>query len=191
MLEVLHLCLVCLRVGTLVFGGGLVLVPLLEADVVDRYHWLTHQEFVDAVALGQMTPGPLLVTATLIGYKVGGEASVEAGGIIGYHLGGVLAGTAATLSLFLPSFLMVIALTRHLKRLQANPLVKRFLWGARSAVVGLLVATGTMLAQQHLTSPGAAILGVVALGLMVLTDKVDTSLIVVASGLIGLVLWSA
>lgn len=190
MLEVLQLCFVCLRVGTLVFGGGLVMVPLLEADVVNRHQWLTHQEFVDAVALGQMTPGPLLVTATLIGYKVGSTAGAEAGGTLGRHLGGIVAGTAATICLFLPSFLMVVALTRHLKRLQANPLIKRFLWGARAAVVGLLVAAGVMLAQQHVTALGPALLGAVGLGAMLLTDKADPSLVVLASGLLGLALWS-
>lgn len=190
MLEVLQLCFVCLRVGTLVFGGGLVMVPLLEADVVNRHHWLTHQEFVDAVALGQMTPGPLLVTATLIGYKVGGTAALQSGGPIGYHLGGILAGTAATICLFLPSFLMVVALTRHLKRFQANPVVKRFLWGARAAVVGLLISAGVMLAQQHMTTLGPALLGAVGLGAMLLTDRADPSLVVLGSGLIGLALWS-
>ena len=96
-MDLLRLCLVCLRVGTFVFGGGLVMVPLLGADVVDKYGWLTQQEFVDAVALGQMTPGPLLVTATFVGYKVGG----------------ILAALAATVCMFLPSFVMTILASKR------------------------------------------------------------------------------
>ena len=181
MIEVLQLCLVCLRVGALVFGGGLVMVPLLEADVVYRYHWLTQRQFLDAVALGQMTPGPLLVTATLIGYKVGSPHGA---------VGSLLAATLATGCMFLPSFLMTVLLARHLKRLQAHSLVRRFLWGARASVVGLIVAAGISLGMSHLTTLGPVLLGVVGLALMLGTEKADPSLVVIGSGLLGVVLWS-
>jgi len=170
---ILQLCLVCLRVGTLVFGGGLVMVPLLQADVVDRYHWLTQQEFLDAVALGQMTPGPLLVTATFIGYKVGG----------------VLAATLATICMFLPSFVMTLAASHNLKRLQGNRLVGRFLWGVRAAIVGLVIAAAASLGRSACGAIGPGILGLLAL-LVISTQKVDAGIVVVASGLVGLLAWS-
>lgn len=173
-MELLRLCWVCLRIGTLVFGGGLVMVPLMEADVVNRYHWLTGQEFVDAVALGQMTPGPLLVTATFVGYKVGG----------------LVAATLATICMFLPSFIMTIAASSHLKRLQGNEAVGRFLWGVKAAVVGLVLAASISIGFSAVTGAGPALLGLLAL-LVLAGNKLDAGIVVITCGLTGLVLWSA
>ncbi|NPV46288.1 MAG: chromate transporter [Armatimonadetes bacterium] len=174
MSDLLQFCLLCARTSLLVFGGGLVMVPLLQYDVVERYQWLTQQQFLDALALGQMTPGPVLVTVTLIGYKLSGFP------------GAIL----ASISMFLPTFLLTLFCSNRLQRLQGHRWVKRFLWGARPAVVGLIVAAGIMLAQQHLTAPGPIVLGILCLGALVLTEKIDTSLVVLASGLLGLALWS-
>jgi chromate transporter len=113
-----------LRVGTVTFGGGFVMIPLIEADVVQTRQWLTHQEFADATALGQLTPGPVLITATFIGYRVAGT------------LGALL----ATISIFLPAFLMTIAAGSSLRRFRSNRQVQAFLRGVTPAVVGLLIA---------------------------------------------------
>jgi len=113
-----------LRVGTVTFGGGFVMIPLIEADVVQMRHWLTHQEFADATALGQLTPGPVLITATFIGYRVAGT------------LGAII----ATVSIFLPAFLMTIAAGSSLRRFRSNRQVQAFLRGVTPAVVGLLIA---------------------------------------------------
>jgi chromate transport protein ChrA len=115
-----------LRVGAVTFGGGFVMIPLIESEVVDTRHWLTHQEFADATALGQMTPGPVLITATFIGYRVAGT----------------LGALVATVSIFLPAFLMTIAAGSSLRRFRANRQVQAFLRGVTPAVVGLLVAAG-------------------------------------------------
>ena len=88
----LTLSTIFLRIGSITFGGGFVMIPLIEAEVVDSHHWLTHQEFVDATALGQITPGPVLITATFIGYRVAGT----------------LGALVATISIFLPSFVMTV-----------------------------------------------------------------------------------
>ncbi len=173
MTDAIRLALVCLRVGTFVFGGGLVMIPLLQADVVEGYGWLTTQEFVDAVALGQMTPGPLLVTATFIGYKVGG----------------ILAATLATVCMFLPSFAMTIATSNRLARLQGNRFVNNFLWGVRAAVVGLVVSAAVTIGQSSCVAVGQFALGVVAL-VALMWKKVDAGLVVVLCGLFGLIVWS-
>lgn len=113
-----------LRIGTVTFGGGYVMVPLIEAEVVEARGWLTHREFVEAFALGQITPGPVLVTATFIGYRVAGT----------------LGALVATVSIFLPSLLLTIVAGSSLRRFRSNRQVQAFLRGVTPAVVGLLVA---------------------------------------------------
>src|SRR5689334_20224502 len=118
----LTLAAICLRMGSVTFGGGLVMVPLMESEVVNNHHWLTHQEFADATALGQITPGPVLITATFVGYRVAGT----------------LGALVATISIFLPAFLMTIAAASSLRRFRDNAQVQAFLRGIAPAVVGLL-----------------------------------------------------
>jgi chromate transporter len=120
-----------LRIGAVTFGGGFVMVPLIKAEVVDNHHWLTSQEFADATALGQMTPGPVLITATFIGYRVAGT----------------LGALVATVSVFLPAFLMTLAAGSSLRRFRANRQVQAFLRGVTPAVVGLLVAAALSIAR--------------------------------------------
>lgn len=115
-----------LRIGAVTFGGGYVMVPLIEAEVVHTHGWLTHREFVEAFALGQVTPGPVLITATFIGYKVAGT----------------LGALVATVSIFLPSLVLTIVAGSSLRRFRANRQVQAFLRGVTPAVVGLLVAAG-------------------------------------------------
>jgi chromate transporter len=113
-----------LRIGAVTFGGGYVMVPLIEAEVVHAHGWLTHREFVEAFALGQVTPGPVLITATFIGYRVAGT----------------LGALVATVSIFLPSLVLTIVAGSSLRRFRANRQVQAFLRGVTPAVVGLLVA---------------------------------------------------
>jgi chromate transporter len=113
-----------LRIGAVTFGGGYVMVPLIEAEVVHAHGWLTHREFVEAFALGQVTPGPVLITATFIGYRVAGT----------------LGALVATVSIFLPSLVLTVVAGSSLRRFRANRQVQAFLRGVTPAVVGLLVA---------------------------------------------------
>ncbi len=178
-MELLRLALVCLRIGAVVFGGGMAMVPLLEADAVRRYHWLTPKEFVDAVALGQMTPGPVLVSATFIGYKVGAHISA-------FH--GVLGAMVATVCMFLPSFVMTLIASHHLARLQRNVYVSAFLRGVMGSVVGLVAAAGVSIARHSCTDLASALLAVAAL-VVLLKSRIDASLVVVGCGLLGLLIW--
>lgn len=118
------LCSIFLRIGAVTFGGGFIMIPLIESEVVNTHQWLTHQEFADATALGQITPGPVLITATFIGYRVAGT------------IGALL----ATVSVFLPAFVMTIAAGSSLRRFRSNRQVQSFLRGVTPAVVGLLIA---------------------------------------------------
>lgn len=132
----LTLSAIFLRMGSVTFGGGLVMLPLIESEVVNTHHWLTHQEFADATALGQMTPGPVLITATFVGYRVAGT----------------LGALVATVSIFLPAFLMTIAAASSLRRFRNNEQVQSFLRGIAPAVVGLLVAAALSVGRAGIHS---------------------------------------
>jgi chromate transporter len=132
----LTLSTIFLRIGSVTFGGGLVMVPLIESEIVDTHHWLTHQEFADAFALGQITPGPVLITATFVGYRVAGT----------------LGALVATISIFLPAFLMTIAAASSLRRFRDNEQVQSFLRGVAPAVVGLLVAAALSVGRAGIHS---------------------------------------
>ncbi len=132
----LTLSAIFLRMGSATFGGGLVMVPLMEAEVVDAHHWLTHQEFADATALGQITPGPVLITATFVGYRVAGT----------------IGALVATVSIFLPAFVMTIAAASSLRRFRNNEQVQSFLRGVAPAVVGLLVAAALSVGRAGIHS---------------------------------------
>jgi chromate transporter len=125
-----------LRIGSVTFGGGLVMVPLIESEVVNTNHWLTHQEFADAFALGQITPGPVLITATFVGYRVAGT----------------LGALVAPVAIFLPAFLMTIAAAHSLRRFRNNEQVQAFLRGVAPAVVGLLVAAALSVGRAGIHS---------------------------------------
>lgn len=130
------LAVLFLRMGSVTFGGGYVMIPLIESEVVDTHQWLTHQEFADATALGQITPGPVLITATFIGYRVAGT----------------LGALVATISIFLPAFIITIAAGSSLSRFRSNAFVQSFLRGTAPAVVGLLLAAALSLARAGIHS---------------------------------------
>ncbi len=120
---------VALKVGALSYGGGFVIVPLMQHDAVTTYHWMTGGQFLDAVALGQVTPGPVVQTVAVVGYA--------ARGIVG--------GIFAALIAFAPSFLFVILGGPRLQQLRANTSVQSFLTGAGPAVIGAIAGSAVSL----------------------------------------------
>jgi chromate transporter len=119
-----------LKVGALSYGGGYVIIPLMEADAVGAYGWMTPSEFVDAVAFGQLTPGPVVHTVAVVGYAAAGLG------------GAVLAAVVA----FAPSFLMVLLGGRHFARLRESAAARAFLDGAGPAAVGAIAGAAVPLA---------------------------------------------
>jgi chromate transporter len=136
LVAVWELLMVFLRVGSVTFGGGFVMIPQIETDVVGVHRWLSHQAFADGVVFGQITPGPVLITATFVGYKVAG------------WIGAIV----ATIGAFLPSFLMTLIAGASLNRFRTNHQVQAFLSGVAPAVVGMLAAAGVSLARSGLNS---------------------------------------
>ena len=121
---------VAFKVGALSYGGGFVIIPLMQGDAVHTYHWMTSGQFLNAVALGQVTPGPVVATVAAVGYAAHGVG------------GGVLAAVVA----FLPSFLFVLIGGRHFDRLRGNWRAQRFLDGAGPAAVGAIFGSAIPLA---------------------------------------------
>jgi chromate transport protein ChrA len=163
----LTLASIFLRIGTVTFGGGFVMVPLIEAEVVNGHGWLTHQEFVEAFALGQITPGPVLITATFIGYRVAGT----------------LGALVATVSIFLPSLALTIAAGSSLRRFRANRQVQAFLRGVTPAVVGLLVAAAWSIGRAGIhTWVGVGL--AVAAALVLLRYRVNPFLVMLGAAVL-------
>lgn len=160
-----------LRIGTITFGGGFVMIPLIEAEVVDYHHWLTHQEFVDATALGQVTPGPVLITATFIGYRVAGT----------------LGALVATISIFLPSFLMMVVAGSSLARFHTNKIVQSFLKGVTPAVVGLLVAAGISIGRTGIHSWVGLLIAVIA-GVVLVRYRPNAIWVILGAGVVRFVI---
>jgi chromate transporter len=163
------LCWVALKVGALSYGGGFVIVPLMQHDAVVTYHWMTGAQFLNAVALGQITPGPVVQTVAVVGYAAGG-------------LGG---GLLAALIAFAPSFCFIIAGASHFDRLRADTRIQAFLTGAGAAVIGAIAGSAIPLGRElaHLWQFG--LLGLAAAWLLGLRRGLVPALL--AAGVVGVV----
>lgn len=124
--QLYSLAALMLRIDVFAFGGGFASIRLMLHEILDSRHWLAHKTFVDGIALGQITPGPIVITATFVGYQVAGLA----GAIIG------------TISIFTPSFFMVLVTVPYLDRMQRSVLFRRAIRGVLVSFVGLLAAVG-------------------------------------------------
>jgi chromate transporter len=161
-----------LKTGFLVFGSGLVVVPFLKAYVVDQYHWLDNRTFLDAVAIGIVSPGPVVITATFVGYVLN-------------NLSGALAATAG---IFLPSLAFVIIGTPILRRYRKNRRVQGFVRGVTVAVVGVLVGTSLMVAKATILDWTSATILVASVALLFSKWKIPEQALVGGGAVIGLAL---
>jgi chromate transporter len=164
------LALLFMKIDALAFGGGFASIPLMFREVVEARPWLAAQTFMDGIALGQITPGPMVVTATFVGYQVAGVAGA----------------VVATVGVFLPSFVLVAAVAPWFARLRALAWFPRALHGALLAFVGLLVSVAVQLGRAVEWSPGSAALAVAAF--VALRAGVDVLWVVLASGAVALAL---
>ncbi len=156
---------VAVKVGALSYGGGFVIVPLMQSDAVNRYHWMTSAQFLNAVALGQITPGPVVQTVAVVGYAAAGL------------LGGVLAAIVA----FSPSFAFVLVGARRFDRLRANPTARAFLDGAGPAAIGAILGSAITLTRALNQPWQYAVLAAAAVVLLVLRRGVVLTLLAAAA----------
>jgi chromate transporter len=161
---------VAFKVGALSYGGGFVIIPLMQADAVHHYHWMTGSQFLNAVALGQITPGPVVQTVAVVGYAAAGLT------------GGLLAAAVA----FTPSFAFVLLGAQRFDQLRANTKVRAFLDGAGPAAIGAIAGSAITLARA-LTEPWQyAVLAAAASLLLALRRSVVLTLLAAAAA--GIVL---
>ncbi len=158
-----------LKVGAVLFGGGYVLLAFLEHGLIQEHAWLSRQQLLDAVAIGQFTPGPVLSTATFIGYILGGAPGAA----------------VATIGIFLPSFLYVALLAPVLFRLRKSAWIGSFLDSVNACAVAVMAGVTLQLGTDALRGPVPWIIGLIALGVL-LKWKISPAWIVIGGGLAGI-----
>lgn len=158
-----------LQIGGLLYGSGYVLVAFLRNDLVDRLGWITERQLLDAVAVGQFTPGPVFTTATFVGYLVGGFPGAF----------------FATLGIFLPAFVFVAICHPLITRLSTIDWVRPVLDGINVSAVGLMTAVAVILSRDAIVDPVTAIVAVIALVLLV-RYHVNSALLVIAGGAVSI-----
>jgi chromate transporter len=160
------------KAGAFVFGSGLAIVPFLHSGVVTEYKWLTEQQFIDAVAVAMITPGPVVITVGFIGYLVAGFP-------------GALVAAAAT---FLPCYLFTVIPAPYFHKYGRHPSIKAFVDGITAAVIGALAGSVVVIAMRTIKDVPTFIIALAAMTLLMKTKKVKEPLIILVAAIIGLAL---
>jgi chromate transporter len=164
------LLLFFLKAGALTFGSGLVIVPFLEQGLVQQYGWLDERQFLVAVAIGMISPGPVVITATFVGYLVAG----------------FLGSLVSTIGIFLPSFILVLVAAPILARHRGNPNIQGFVKGAYGAAIGTILGACILLGRIAIGDWLTALIGLVSLGVL-FRWKVSNPLLMAATAVVGLI----
>jgi chromate transport protein ChrA len=158
--------------GVFVFGSGLAIIPFLHQGVVERFGWLNDRQFLDAVAVAMITPGPVIITAGFIGYLAAGP------------LGAVL----ASVGVFLPPYLLVLVLAPHYRRFAQNRQVKAFVQGVTAAATGAIAGAAFVLGRHALVDLPSVLIALTTVGVLLKVRKFPEPLVILAAGAIGLLL---
>ena len=164
----LKFCGVLMMVNTLTIGGGFAMLPILHKEFVERYHWLTNQEFIDAFAVGQITPGPLTVMNAFIGFK----------------LHGVTGAVLAVISSYLPGIIIVALAAKYYYAYRDSTTVNAAFKGIKPTVIGLLAAVAVSLGTTSLVDPATFTVALASFAVLTFT-QVDPTFIILGAGLIG------
>jgi chromate transporter len=159
-----------LKAGSLTFGSGLVIVPFLEQGLVQQFGWLDERQFLIAVAIGMISPGPVVITATFVGYLVGG----------------FWGSLVSTVGIFLPSFLLVLIAAPLLARYRLNPNVQGFVKGAYAAAIGTILGACILLGKIAIGDWLTALIAIVSLAVL-FRWKVNNPLLIAATAVVGLI----
>jgi chromate transporter len=161
--------------GAFVFGSGLAIVPFLYGGVVERFHWLTERQFLDAVAVAMITPGPVVITTAFIGYLVAGP----------------IGATVAAFGVFFPCYLFVVLPAPYFRRIAANQTVRAFVDGVTAATTGAIAGAAIVLGRRAITDVPTILIALATWLALTRLRKIPEPLIIVAAGIVGLVLVSA
>lgn len=158
--------------GAFVFGSGLAIVPFLHGGVVNQFHWLTERQFLDAVAVAMITPGPVVITVAFIGYLVAG----------------MLGGLSAALGVFLPCYLFVIVPAPYFQRIAKNPWIAAFVEGVTAAATGAIAGAAIVLGRRAITDVPTALIGGATFLVLWRARRVPEPLVILVSGVAGVLL---
>jgi chromate transporter len=157
-----------LKVGAVLYGSGYVLLAFIRADLVERWHWLTESQLLDAIAVGQVTPGPVFTTATFIGYV----------------LGGLKGGVVATVGIFLPAFVFVALSGPLVPRIRRSPIAGAFLDGVNATALSLMLVVTYQLARAAVADITTVALAIASAAIL-LRFKFNSAWLILAGALIG------
>jgi chromate transporter len=158
--------------GAFVFGSGLAIVPFLHGGVVNRFGWLDNQQFLDAVAVAMITPGPVVITTAFIGYLLAGLAGA----------------TVAALATFLPCYLLTILPAPYFRKFSKNVSLKAFVDGVTAAATGAIAGAAFVLGRRAIYDVATLLIFAVTLGLLLRFKKIQEPLVIVTAGVAGLVI---
>jgi len=164
----LKFCWILIVVNALTIGGGFVMLPMLQREFVEKYHWLSNQEFVDAIAMGQITPGPLTVMNAFIGYKI-------------YGLIGAI---MAMVSTYLPCIIIVTIVAKYYYEYKESVIVDSSFKGIKPAVIGLLAAVAIPLGNASIVDPITFSITIMSFVVIAFT-KTDPTFVIIGAGIIG------
>jgi chromate transporter len=162
------------KAGTVVFGSGLAIVPFLHGGVVQQMHWLTEREFLDAVAVSMITPGPVVITVAFIGYLVAGP----------------LGACAAAIGVFLPVYLLVVGVARWFNRVATSRGLRAAVDGVTAAATGAIAGSVVVLGRRALVDVTAWTIFTISLMLTLFAKRIPEPLLILAGGVAGIVLYS-
>jgi chromate transporter len=158
--------------GAFVFGSGLAIVPFLYGGVVRNFQWLTERQFLDAVAVAMITPGPVVITVAFIGHLVGGP----------------LGATLAALGVFLPCYLLVVIPAPYFRRFASNPQLKAFVDGVTAAATGAIAGAAFVLGRRAIIDLPTAAIAAATLAVLLKTKRIPEPLVILLAGCVGLAL---
>lgn len=158
-------------VSLTLFGGGYVMIPILKGILVEHLKWVNSQEFTFGISIGQVTPGPILISAAFFGYK----------------LKGFVGALVATIGIFLPSSLLMLTISAHFKKIKNTRVIKRFLAGVRPAVVGLIIFSGMSFYIEHIQLDGFLLTTILTLlsYFVSLIMRVNSAYVIITCGILG------